>query len=265
MLTMGRATLSSAATVLLTAIALSGGSMACAPPGESGDVDGRTVEVRVMAASSLSAVFTTMIEDFEAENPKVKVVPTFAGSATLATQIRQGSPFEVVALADSETMDKLVASGEVATGSVKLFAENRLAIVVPKGNPWGIRNLGDLTQDGPVVAMCNADQPCGRYTIELMVKNGVTISPLTLETSASAVVSRVATGEADAGVAYATDGLGKNVDIIVIPENRNVPVDYPIGIVRGGHSSVMAAEMFVDYVLSETGREILTAAGFIVR
>src|SRR5258705_1096817 len=97
----------------------------------------RAETVTVFAAASLTEAFKTIGKDFEAANAGTKVEFNFAGSSTLARQIVEGAPADVFASADEENMEKVRAQ----VASPQIFAGNRLAIIVPKGNPKRVGTL----------------------------------------------------------------------------------------------------------------------------
>ena len=118
---------------LVAILALAG----CGGSGASGDGGGsgrETGTLTVLAAASLTETFTTLAKDFEAAHPGVQVRLAFDSSATLAEQVTQGAPADVLATADERTMQTVVAAGGTA-GDPRLFATNHLQMVVPRDNP----------------------------------------------------------------------------------------------------------------------------------
>lgn len=227
----------------------------------------KRVELNVHVAASLTRVVTDLGAAFSARFLNVSMKFNFAGSSTLATQIQNGAPADVVAMADDTSMDKLVASGDVKRADVATLAYNELAILVPRGNPAKIGSLSDLTRSGLRVVMCDVAQPCGKYAATALSKAGVSLNPASREASASGVVSRVATGEADAGIAYVTDGLvsGDKVDPVRIPAEANVQATYPLARVAdpsSGDAALVAT--FVAFARGPVGDDLLRRAGFIV-
>ena len=226
------------------------------------DSDSTTVDVA--AAASLAPAFASIIEEFDSQNPEVRVRLSTAGSATLVTQIQQGSKVDVVALADLEPMDELVDSGDVRADDVAVFAANSLAILVAKGNPLGIQSLADLVETRVVTVMCNEAQPCGRSAAAALEKAGVALVPASLENSVSGVVQKVEIGEADAGLAYVSDGQSRSdtLDTVEIPAVDNVVNSYPIATTTSGNDNDDALS-FVEFVRGQ-GRDILREFGFAV-
>jgi molybdate transport system substrate-binding protein len=76
------------------------------------------------------------------------------------------------------------------------------------------------------------------------------------------VLSKVALGEADAGIVYVTDAAGSDkVRTIAIPDRCNVVAEYPIGVLTRS-ASPEAARAFVDLVLGAEGQAVLARHGF---
>lgn len=222
---------------------------ACAPTGSSEGT------ITVLAAASLTEPFTEIGRRFDG------VVFSFDGSATLVQQVNNGAPADVLATADETTMQAAVDAGTV--GAPAAFVRNRLAIVVAPGNPRLVRSLADLARPDLVVVLCAPAVPCGRSGQHALSRAGVAARPASLEPNVKGVVAKVALGEADAGIVYATDAraAADRATTVPIPADQNVVATYPIAIVRGSDRAARA-EAFVAYVRSADGRAVLAAAGF---
>ena len=66
----------------------------------------------MFAASSLTNPFEELEKTFEQEHADVDVVLSFESSSTLATQITEGSPADVLATADQKSMQIIVDAGD---------------------------------------------------------------------------------------------------------------------------------------------------------
>ncbi|WP_422768796.1 molybdate ABC transporter substrate-binding protein [Plantactinospora sp. WMMC1484] len=229
------------------------------PSGGGGAVDGT---VTVFAAASLTEPFRQLGKDFERANPGVRVTFSFAGSSALATQINQGAPADVFASAAPANMAVVVDAGN-AEGMPTVFVRNQLVIAVPKGNPDGVTRLADLTGPDAKVAVCAEQVPCGAAAKKALDAAGVRLSPVTLEQDVKAALSKVRLGEVDAALVYRTDAraAAADVDGIEFPESTVAINDYPITVLENAPNKP-GAQAFVTYVLSDTGRAVLTAAGF---
>ena len=241
-------------------LAACGGAASQRAPGSSDPVQG---SLTVLAAASLTDAFNRVGEQFKARHPQLEMRFSYAGSQTLATQIQQGAPADVFASADQANMQKVVDGG-LGFGPPKVFARNRLQIVVQAGNPRHIKTLADLTGAGLKVDVCAPGVPCGSYTAAAFSKANVKVTPVSQEDNVKAVVTRVSLGEADAGVAYATDirAAGGKVQGVDIPEDQNVVASYPIVRLKAA-SNEAAANAFVEFVAAPEAQKTLTGFGFL--
>jgi molybdate transport system substrate-binding protein len=219
--------------------------------------------INVFAAASLTASFNAIGTSFHRANPGVGVNFNFAGTPTLVTQIEQGAPADVFASADTTNMDKLTADG-FASGSSQVFAHNQLEIVVAAGNPRGITGLADLAKPGVIYITEGPTVPAGKYSLQALATAGVKVTPKSLETSVTAVISKIELGEADAGIVYTTDiqAAGSKVQGVQVPAADNVIATYPLVAVKGT-KNLDAANEFVAYVLSASGQSMLASFGFL--
>jgi len=221
---------------------------------------GSSDEIKVFAAASLTGAFTELGGRYTAANDGTKVTFNFAGSQALATQIRQDAPADVFASADTGNMDKV----KDLVGTPQNFAGNLLQIVVEQGNPRDVNGLEDLARGDLKVVLAAEEVPAGKYARQVLDKAGVTVAPVSLEDNVKAVVSKVALGEADAGIVYVTDvtGGGDKVEAVDIPDDHNVSATYPIAVVRASKSQ-QKAQAFMDLVRSAEGRRVLERFGFL--
>lgn len=219
-------------------------------------------KIVVFAAASLKKTFTDIGEQFKAENPGASVEFSFAGSSDLVTQLTQGAEADVFASADTQNMDKAAQAGLLAGDPVN-FASNTLTIAVAPGNPKKIASFKDLTQRGLNVVVCAPQVPCGSATQKVEQATGVTLNPVSEESSVSDVLNKVTTGQADAGIVYVTDaiGAGDKVAAVSFPEAAGAVNTYPIAALRGSKNPGLARK-FVDLVAGESGQKVLSAAGF---
>lgn len=223
-----------------------------------------TGRLTVLAAASLTDAFTEIGARFEKANPRVKVTFGFGASSSLATQVNQGAPGDVFASADAPNMDKLLGPGGAGAASPPVtFARNSLQIVVGRGNPKRIASLADLARPGVVYVAAAPSVPIGGYAQQVLAKAAVAPVPKSLEADVKAVVTKVALGEADAGIVYTTDvrAAGDKVQGVAIPDELNVVARYPIAVLRSVKNPV-AADAFVAFVRGSEGQAVLASYGF---
>ncbi|MFD3510001.1 molybdate ABC transporter substrate-binding protein [Nocardia sp. NPDC058666] len=212
----------------------------------------------VFAAASLKNVFTGLEKEFESANPGVDVQMSFAGSSDLAAQLQAGAPADVFASADQQTMEKVIKDGRI-TATPTTFATNVLTLVTAPGNPKGINGINDLAD--ATLVICAPQVPCGRATKKVADAANTTLHPVSEESSVADVLTKVTSGQADAGFVYVTDAASAKVGVVAVPEASVAVNTYPIAVVADSKQAA-TAQKFTDLVTGPTGRAALTAAGF---
>jgi molybdate transport system substrate-binding protein len=231
---------------------------------------GEAHELVVFAAASLREVFQSIALTFEKHHPNLKVRFNFAGSQDLRVQIEQGAKVDVFASADWKHM-KLLTTQNLVSEPV-IFARNLPVLVVPKNNPAQVRSFADLPKVTHLVVGA-PEVPIGAYTETIFAAaeklygkafhEKILARVRSRELSVRQVLTKVALGEADAGIVYKTDALTMpdKVQVIEIPNAINIITEYPIAVVTAApHSD--PARAFVKFVLSREGQKTLATAGF---
>jgi molybdate transport system substrate-binding protein len=191
---------------------------------------------------------------------------SFAGSNSLATQIRNGVPADVFLSANTGIPDALHEQGFVE--QPVRFTRNALVLVVPSSNPAGISSVYDLTRSGVKVDVAAPAVPVGGYTLQILKQMGlaskVLANVVSEETDVRAVLTKVALGQADAGFVYATDArtVPGNVKVIKVPAWAQPKVTYEMAVVSSSPNK-QAAEAFMKRVLSAAGQTTLARFGFL--
>lgn len=241
--------------------------VACIALGLAGCDSGGDRELTVSAASSLTNAFTEIGTAFEAVNSDVTVTFNFGPSDGLATQIIEEAPVDVFASASPAWMDVVQDEGPGVSGRVD-FAKNALGIIVPSDNPAEVDDLIDLAREGVQLVIAAEGVPAGDYAREVFDSAGIAEGALDNVVSNAedvrAVVTAVASGEADAGIVYVTDvtpDVAGRLTLVEIPGDVNVIATYPIAVVTGTEEADLA-QRFVDYVLGD-GQRTLAEHGFL--
>jgi molybdate transport system substrate-binding protein len=237
--------------VRLLAAALAAGLLAPAAAARS-----TTYHPTVYAAASLTDAFPKI-------GPSAKY--SFAGSNTLAAQIRLGAPADVFAAASPDAPQQLYKAGLVSKPVT--FATNKLVIIVPKGNPAGIRSVFDLRKPGLKLVVGTPTVPIGAYTRQVLSNIGigkaVLANVVSQERDVKSIVAKLALGVGDAGFAYVTDqrAASGQVTAIPLPAWSQPPVRYQIAVVdKSGNKT--AGQAFIKKLLSTAGRKALLKYGF---
>jgi molybdate transport system substrate-binding protein len=228
--------------------------------------------LNVFAAASLTDAFTEIGKNFEAANPGVTVTFNFAGSQALRTQIEEGAPADVFASANQKEMDALITGTFVAQDAPQIFLTNKLVVILPADNPFGLESLEDLAKPGIKLVLAAEEVPVGKYARQALdqlngqfgsdFKDKVLANVVSNEDNVKQVVAKVQLGEADAGIVYTSDAVAApDLKTIEIPAALNVTAKYPIAPLAKS-ANIDLATAFIDYVLSTDGQAVLQKWGF---
>lgn len=224
-------------------------------------------DLTVSAAASLTQAFQEIGAQFEAQNPGTKVRFNFGASGGLLQQIVNGAPVDVLASADTDTMDKAVAKAVVNATDSKVFTTNRLVLITPVQSGLALKQLADLKK--PEVkrfAMgVPASVPAGHYTQVALEKAGLwsELKPKVISTqNVRQALDYVVRGEVDAGFVYASDAqLMTDKVKQAFAVATLTPIQYPIAKVATS-TQTETAHKFIAFVLSANGQSVLKKWGF---
>lgn len=215
-------------------------------------------ELTILAAASLQEAFEEIGATVEEDNPGLSLTFDFQGSQDLVASLAQGAPADVLATASTSTMDD--AASQSLVGEPTEFATNVLALIVPEGNPAGVTGL-DSSLEGADLVVCAPEVPCGEATARLAEALGVALEAVSEEQKVTDVRGKVESGEAEAGIVYATDAAAATgVERIDIPDG-GVVNHYPVA-TTAEPASPQAAQAFIDAVTGEEGQAVLADHGF---
>ncbi len=225
----------------------------------AGCADDESTTLQVLAAASLTDVFTELGEQFEADHDGVEVEFSFGSSTDLAEQAADDAPGDVLATADETSMT--IAEDAGAVDNPATFATNVLVIVAPPDNPAGIATVDDL--EGATWVRCADDVPCGRVALAVLEDAGVVAEPASLEEDVRSTLDKVISGEADAGLVYASDAVAAGDDVAAIPiEGAEAQLtSYFIDALDQSEDGDLADD-WVELVTGPEGQAALTGAGF---
>lgn len=234
-------------------------------------------ELTIFAAASLTEAFQTLASKFEAIHPSADIRFNFGGSQQLVQQMIEGAAADLFASASIKQMNTAVASGVIDTGSIRTFARNRLAMILPADNPAHLSGLKDLARPRVKIVLADSSVPVGQYARQMLYRcskpsefgesymQSVLQNVVSYEENVRAVLSKVQLGECDAGIVYTSDiarDTAHQVLSVTIPDRLNVIAEYPIAIVEGSKSRQIAGE-FMQYLLSDEGKLVLSEFGFL--
>lgn len=215
----------------------------------------------VLAASSLAGVLDPLSATLRARHPGLTIRLVYAGSPSLVAQVRSGAPADVLITASAESLAPLANADLV--GSPTTVAHNTVVLVVPAANPGRVDALADLAERGLRVALCDPSVPCGSAAQRTLDAARVVAAPDTLAPDVKTVLRLVTTGEADAGLVYASDAraAASRVQLVPLPPGSAASTAYRAAVVTASKQQDLGRE-YVALLTEPAGRATLLAAGF---
>ncbi|QDU30277.1 Molybdate-binding periplasmic protein precursor [Anatilimnocola aggregata] len=231
--------------------------------------EGREVwsaEIVISAAASTKELLESVASDFSGGlKTTVRVNP--GPSSSLANQIIEGAPADLFLCASREWAEK-VKEADVAERSVELLT-NTLVMIVPKGNPAGIKRPIDLlSSQVKRIALAGENVPAGKYADQVLAKLQLLESLAADNKIARAqdvrgALSFVERGEAEAGIVYSTDvNVAPNVEVVhEFDSALHDEIVYVLVLLKRGAKNPEAISFF-EYLQSDGADELYAKAGF---
>lgn len=224
---------------------------------DGGSAASESPVVTVFAAASLTDVLTAINEAYDGGG---RLRTNLGSSAQLSAQLLSGAPADVVITADLEALDAVRAEGLISREQV--VAGNTTVLALAPGNPAGITSLADLAVGTAQTAVCAPSVPCGRSAQRVLDAAGVELTGESREDSVRSVLTKVVTGQADAGLMYQTDALSAaKQGVTYLEVSDPEPNQYPAALTAEG-AEHEAAVRFYEWLAGEEAAGILRDAGF---
>ena len=239
-------------------------------------------ELIVFTAASLTETLTELGNAYMEEHPGVHMVFNFDSSGTLKTQIQEGAECDIFISAGQLQMNQLdiSADSEVNTEGLDFIQEgtrfnileNKVALVVPEGNPAGIESYEDLKEkleSGDVLmAMGNGDVPVGQYTQKILEYYGLSEEALaaagciTYGSNVKEVTTQVSEAAVDCGIIYATDAFSAKLTVVDTADAKMCgQVIYPAAVLKDSKNPEEARD-FLDYLTGDDADAVFEGVGF---
>lgn len=251
-----------AGLLLVTGLAASRGS----GPAIAGPQTDGGPTLTVLAASSLTESLQKVAAAWTARgNPPVSF--SFDASSRLAKQVESGAPVDAFFSADAEWMDHLEQRGLIDKVTRRDLLGNSLVVVLPAGSRLAVAAASDL-RDPAIrhLALAGENVPAGRYARAALGSLGAWAAVegrVVSGDNVRTVLGWVATGEAEAGVVYATDAkVEPRVRVaFTFPPSSHPRVVYPMAVTSSSAHPAEASSL-LDYCRGAEGMRIFLAAGF---
>lgn len=222
----------------------------------------------VGAAASLQNVLKELDPMFEKNNLGIRVNYNFAASGPLQQQIEQGAPIDLFIAAATRPMDALQKKNLIVANTRRNLLTNRLVLVVPHDSRSSLTTFQQLAN--PNVKRISVGErrsvPAGQYAEEVFQNLGILDSlrsKFVYGNSVRSVLGTVESGNADAGVVYATDArISERVKAIATaPQSSHSPIVYPMAVVAASQNQ-QAAQAYAQFLTSKPAQAVFKRYGF---
>jgi molybdate transport system substrate-binding protein len=224
-------------------------------------------ELTVSAAISLKDVLDKVAQLYRSDWPDTVIHFNLGASGTLQRQIEQGAPVDIFISASEDQMNSLESKGLLLPGTRRDLVKNAVVLIVPKGKT-GIASFQDLARPEVKVIAIGEPQtvPAGKYAQEVLTHFHLyeQLKPkFVLGNDVRQVLTYVSTGNADAGIVYATDAMTtQEVSVAATAaEDSHSPVIYPVAILKSS-KQVDASKRFLDFLARTKAQGIFEKYGF---
>ncbi|MBL1199068.1 MAG: molybdate ABC transporter substrate-binding protein [Nostoc sp. GBBB01] len=225
--------------------------------------------ILVSAAASLKDALEEIKPLYQQSKSNVNITYNFGASGALQQQIEQGAPADIFISAGKKQVDALETKGLLLPGTRTNLANNRLVLIVAQ-DVEGITSFYNLT-DAKIKKIAIGEPrsvPAGQYGEQVLKKLQLydRLKPkLVFANNVRQVLAAVETGNAEAGLVYATDAkISNKVKVVVAADDKfHSPIVYPIAVVKSSKNPTAAKE-FVQFLSSNQAKDILKKYGFIV-
>jgi molybdate transport system substrate-binding protein len=225
------------------------------------------IQLTVSAAASLKEALTEIAPLYSQTKSNTAVRHNFGSSGDLQQQIINGAPVDVFISAAAKQMDQLEKSNLIVAETRRNLLSNRLVLIVP-ADKNDAKNLQDLT-NGKIERIAIGDArsvPAGQYAEQALKKLDILAkvqSKFVLGNSVRQVLQFVESGNAQAGIVYATDAkTSTKVKVVeTIDANLHAPIVYPIAVLQKS-ANQPNAKSYLEFLSSSAAKDIFQKHGF---
>lgn len=236
----------------------------------SNEASGEAVTLTVSAAASLTEAMTDIQTAYAEESPDTTLVFNFGSSGTLAQQITEGAQVDVFMSASKKDMTTVQDAGEVDESTLVDLLQNEVVLIVPADSTLALDSFEGVT-DASVTSIGIGEMesvPAGRYAKQVFTSLGI-LDQVTAKAvygkDVKEVLAWVETGNVDAGVVYSTDAQSSDSVKVVATADASThdAIIYPVAMINTS-TNAEASKAFIDFLQTDTAKEIFESYGFTV-
>lgn len=224
--------------------------------------------LRIAAAADLQPVLPPLLRDFE-QKTGIHVEASYKSSATLATQIINGAPFDLFLAADTSFPQRVIAAGRAEEAQPRVYARGTL--VLWTRNDSGVTSLSPEALGSPAIrtiAIANPEHaPYGRAaqaTLEHLHLLKAVRPKLRMAENIAQAAQYADSGNAQVGFLSLTSALTPRLQadghFVRVPEQDHPPILQGAVVVRNSKAAA-AAHRFLEFLGSPPIARTLAGEG----
>ena len=224
-------------------------------------------ELNLSVAASLKEVINELTASYTAKHPGTVFLKNFGPSGTLAGQIENGGPADLIISANNEWVDYLNNKKLVDASSIKIFTCNSLVFAGATGKK--VVSMKDLTKLDKIAIGSPKSVPAGEYAMAAITKVGLAsqlTNKLVMAKDVRECLMYAELGEVDGAFVYKTDALQakKSKLLFTVPQELYPRVVYPMATtIKGAKNDEVKA--FHAFLQSDDAKSVLSKYGFALR
>jgi molybdate transport system substrate-binding protein len=225
-------------------------------------------ELRIAAAADLQPVLPPLLAEFESQTG-IHAEASYQSSATLATQILNGAPFDIFLAADLSFPQRVIAAGLSEQTEPIAYARGTLVLWTRNDSRFHQLSINALSYPGlKSVAIANPEHaPYGRAAEAALKRLGVyeNVRPhLVIAENTAQAAQYVSSGNAEMGLISLTSALSPALQqigyYVPVPQDAYPPILQGAVILKHP-AGTQPAHRFIDFLASAPVQQQLEAAG----
>ncbi len=239
-----------------------------AAPGVIASAQKPTPTLRIAAAADLQPLLPTLLTQFQ-QQTGIHAEASYQSSATLATQIIDGAPFDLFLAADLSFPQRVIDAGRSEESQPIPYARGTLVLWTRNDSGLGTLSLETLRE--PVIktiALANPEHaPYGRAAQAALQHTGLydNLRPkLVIAENIAQAAQYADSGNAQAGFLSLTSALTPRLrasgHFVRVPDEDYPPILQGAVVIRNS-AAASSAHRFLDFLAQPATRQILAAEG----
>jgi molybdate transport system substrate-binding protein len=223
--------------------------------------------ITVAAAADLQFAFQEIAQAYEQESGR-KVRLVFGSTGQLTQQIEHGAPYDLMAAANIEYIERLAEQGLLLEDSISLYARGRIVLAVNRKAGVKADGLEDLLDPSiRHIAIANPEHaPYGWAAQEALQSAGIwelVQDKLVRGENVRQALQYVQSGDAQVGIVALSVADVAEISWTLIDEELHTPLEQALGVLTTSKNPDEARQ-FANYINGPTGRPVMKHYGFLL-